>query len=118
MKLKRDYIYIAIILVALVFYYIEHQTNKDSLNAARKELLFQKEDRQKEFKKFEGIIKLKDDSLRVAKDSIKLINQEKKSVEILLARKNKSHEKIIFVPLTDSTRSSELSKLYPSYVRP
>lgn len=114
--MKRDYIYIAAIVIVLVFFFIEHQNNSDTLDAVQKDLLFQKEDKRKAFEQFEELMKKKDDSLKAAKDSIKLINQEKKQVETLLARKNKHHETIIFVKYdSDSTRISAVKELYPSF---
>jgi hypothetical protein len=63
----------------------------------------------------QNIVNLSGDSLKIAFHTIRLLNLERDSLQILANSKHKVYEKIVFRTYTDHQRDSILSELYPSF---
>ena len=62
-----------------------------------------------------NVVKLSGDSLKIAFRTIRLLNLERDSLQILANKQKRLHEKVIFRNFTDHQRDSILSELYPSF---
>jgi len=62
-----------------------------------------------------NVVKLSGDSLKIAFHTIRLLNLERDSLQIVANKQKRLHEKIIFRNFTDHQRDSILSELYPSF---
>jgi hypothetical protein len=62
-----------------------------------------------------NVVKLSGDSLKIAFRTIRLLNLERDSLQILANKQKRLHEKVIFRNYTDHQRDSILSELYPSF---
>lgn len=79
------------------------------------EIDYLKKQNQKERERFETELQVTRDSLNVAFETIRQANKERQEAHERTQRIIRNYEKIIFVALTDSSRNSELKKLYKSF---
>jgi hypothetical protein len=85
----------------------ETHTNENTMNELRRLRL--------SGDSLQSAVQKSQDSLKIAFHTIRLLNLERDSLQIVANSKQKVYEKIVFRNFTDHQRDSILSELYPSF---